>query len=229
MTDEPQPQSLSKAEAADRLNLSLRTLHRLLQSGDLEGVRDGPKGGLRPTRASVERRLEQMEASTRAPDAAAAPVVAETPAPESTDVGTATLSREAPGPAAASSATPPPGGGTRLVRSTCRVGAELLRRGRRQAMRVLHHVAKRPARAVRCVIAAALIAGLVALGATRERPGATAARRDVTVLLITSHDGKARHRTRLRCSAAGDQPVQVYVRRGRHARCTRPRGAHAVQ
>jgi hypothetical protein len=116
----------------------------------------------------------------------------------------------------------------RLVRHPCRVGAGLLRRGRRQAMRALRHVAKQPARAVRCAIAGVLIAGLIALGATRERPGAATSRGDVTVLLITSHDGKARHRTRLRCRATGIEPVEVYVRRGRHARCTPPRGGRAV-
>lgn len=224
MTEEAQPQGLSKAEAADRLNVSLRTLHRLLQSGDLEGVRDGPKGGMRPTRASVERRLEQMEASTRSPHAKAEPAAEETRAPETTSGRRATLSREAPGPATPSSATPPPGGGARLVRSTCRVGAGLLRRGRRRALRALSHVAKRPARAARCVIGAAVLAGLIAIGATRERPGAAASRGDVTVLLISSHDGTARHRTRLRCRSAGVEPIKVYMRRGRHARCTPPRG-----
>ncbi len=230
MTHEPQPQSLSKAEAADRLNVSLRTLHRLLQSGDLEGVRDGPKGGLRPTRASVERRLEQLEASTRATDAAAVPVAAETPAPATNRDRTAPLPPKQPSPAAeTSSAQPSLGRGHRRARRARRVGAGLLRRGGGHAMRALRHVAKCPARAARCLIAATMIAGLVALGATRERSGAAASRGDVTVLLITSQDGKARQRTRLRCRLTGVEPVKVYVRRGRHARCAPPRGGHAVQ
>jgi excisionase family DNA binding protein len=226
VTDEPPPQSLSKAEAADRLKVSVRTLHRLLQTGELEGVRDGPKGGLRPTRASVERRLEQLEGATRAHEVEAQPVAAETPAPETTGDRSATRSRKERAPTAVSSARPPRGGG--LVRSTRRVGARLLRRGGGHVMRALRHVAKRPARAARCVIAAALIAGLVALGATRERSGAAASRGDVTVLLITSHDGKARHRTRLRCRATSGEPVKIYVRRGRRARCTPPRGGRAA-
>jgi len=222
VTDEPRPQSLSKAEAADRLNVSLRTLHRLLQTGDLEGVRDGPKGGLRPTRASVERRLEQLEAATRAPGVPAEPVTAKTLASAMNGDRTAPLSRKQPAHAAeASSAQPPRVSGTRLVRRATRVGAGLLRRGGGHAMRALRHVAKRPARAARCLIAATLIAGLIALGATRERPGAAMPPDKVTVIVIAAPrgDGKLQRRTRLRCT--GSRPVKLYVGRGWRARCAR--------
>jgi excisionase family DNA binding protein len=45
VNDKTPPHSLSKTEAAKRLNVSVRTLERLLQAGDLEGVREGPQGG----------------------------------------------------------------------------------------------------------------------------------------------------------------------------------------
>jgi excisionase family DNA binding protein len=228
MNDKTPPQSLSKTEAAKRLNVSVRTLERLLEAGELEGVRAGPQGGLRPTRASVEYRLKQLGATTRATDIETEPAAADALAPATTDDETATLSPVEPAPVAATSAQPPRDGGvrpvrttSRLVRTTRRVVARLLCLARRQATRALRHAAKRPARIARGVIAAALIAALIALGATRERPGATAARH-VTVLVITSYDhGEARHRTRLRCRAAGPRrPVKVYLRRGQRARCT---------
>lgn len=221
-------QSLSKTEAAKRLNVSVRTLERLLQAGDLKGVREGPQGGLRPTRASVEQRLKQLGAATRATDIETEPAAADAPALATTDGETATQSPVEPAPVASTSAQPRRDGGirrarttSRLVHTTRRVGARLLRLGRRHASRALRHAAKHPARIARGVIAAALIAALIALGATRERPGATAARH-VTVLVITSYDhGEARHRTRLRCRAAGPwSPVKVYLRRGQRARCT---------
>jgi excisionase family DNA binding protein len=230
VNDKTPPQSLSKTEAAKRLNVSVRTLERLLEAGELEGVRAGPQGGLRPTRASVEHRLKQLGATTRATDIETEPAAADAPAPATTDGETATLSPVEPALVAATSVLSPRGGGIRpvrttgqLVRTTRRVVAHLLRLGRRQVTRALRHAAKRPARIARGMIAAALIAALIALGATRERPGATtSAARHVTVLVITSYDhGEARHRTRLRCRTAGSRrPVKVYLRREQRARCT---------
>lgn len=200
--DEP-PETLSKTDAAKRLGISLRTLHRLLRDGELDAVPDGPKGGLRPTRASVERRIAELAEAGAVPQ----PRPADTRDTESADPRGGSLRSAQPDTPARRTRTGP----ARLAKASPHVG--------RAARRLLRRFERGRGRTARALIAVTVIGGLIVIGSTREMPGQGGGARRVTVLLISSKAGHDRpRRIRLRCRVSNHVPLRV--RLGRRPRCS---------
>jgi excisionase family DNA binding protein len=211
--DEP-AETLSKTDAARRLGISQRTLHRLVRDGELDAVPDGPKGGLQPTRASVERRLEHLD-DTKPPANSPPAPVHEGPAPPPPPTE---LDGVSDGPARSVERDVP---ATRKPRRKTHSARVLTGGGRRAGsvvMRLLRSLVHRRVCTARALIAAVVVAGLLLIGATRELPGEDRQTQRISVLLISSKsDHHHPRRIRLHCQISSQALLRVQL--GKRPRC----------
>jgi hypothetical protein len=202
------PETMDKREAARLLGCSVRHLERLLVDGDLEGVPNGPRGGLRPTRRAVEHRRAQT-APRLAPEDADTEQPAPPPPPR-LDVPSGPeleLSSITPAPPTPRRRTPR-AGERKAYAAVEALAVGCCRRIRRHARRI-----------VRRIVAASLVAGLLLIGASRDNtaPPAQAGR---NTLVVIRHGVRDRHAVRVRCRINPGRALYIRIRSERGVRCS---------
>ena len=198
LSDEP-PETLSKREAARLLGVSVRHLERLLVDGEVEGLPNGPRGGLQPTRRGVEQRCAQTSTPPR-PELAGAP-----PPPAKRDAETVHR------PSAVAPANERPPRWRAAHRGAGRALSVLARRCWRG-------VRRRPLRKARLLLCGGMVTALLLIGASRD--SATPSETDTRTLVVpVTHGERGHHPVRLRCRISRGQPLHLRIRPGRRARC----------
>jgi hypothetical protein len=200
MLSDEAPETMDKPEAARLLGCSVRHLERLLVDGEIEGVPNGPRGGLRPTRRGVERR----RAETATPALDHEPIVP----PSSPDLLTPTIEQPPASDAASKRRAP----------SWHRAGWRIVAPLRALAGRCWRRVQRRRMRVVRTLIGASIVAALLLVGASRDNAASKA--RDARAVVVVMRAGPDRHAIRARCRVHAGRTVYVRIRSGRRARCS---------
>jgi hypothetical protein len=197
LSDEP-PETLTKSEAARLLGVSVRHLERLLVDGEVEGLPNGPRGGLQPTRRGVEQRCAQTSTPPHVELAAAPPPAAEPDAP--------TVHR--PSAVAPANERPPR---WHAVHRRAGRALSVLARGCWRGVR------RRPLRQARLLLCGGMVTALLLIGASRN--SATSSETDTRTLVVVTHGERGHHAVRLRCRVSRGEPLHLRIRPGRRARC----------
>jgi hypothetical protein len=213
LTDDSPPDgqdTLDKREAARLLDVSIRHLERLLADGELEGVPAGPRGGLLPTRRSIEQRRARTTPppSTRSEPERAAPAMPPTSVcgPDAHDAPPSPTSPER----------------TRVHRPCGRKLAPRASRALSHASRAWRTATRRPSRSARAILGGAIVGGLLLVGVTRDR-ATTSTTTESRVLVVVTRSTHDRHAARVRCRLRPGRSIHVQIRSRRRARCTTSR------